>query len=79
MTDWRDAGSVKLRLVLSKYDDETVKYTYIGSLGSLLQDDDGGLYGYESAQAEAAQEVDGDPSEWEEWQVESVEYCDEGI
>jgi hypothetical protein len=72
--EWKPASNVRVRIVLSKYDDETVKYTYENSLEWLLEEDDGGLYGFESAQAEAADEVDGDNSRWEDWQVETVEY-----
>lgn len=72
--EWKDTTGVQIRIVLSKYDDESVKYTYTGSLDGLLSEDDAGCYGYESAQLEAADRVDGDNSRWEDWQVETVEY-----
>lgn len=74
MSDWKDIDNVRIRIVLSKYDDETVKYMYEGRLDDLLDEDDGGMSGYESARLEAADVVDDDNSRWEDWQIETVEY-----
>lgn len=71
---WKEAGDVKIRMHLEKWDEPETTYVYENSLKNLLQDDDGGLYGEESAQAEAADKVDDDNSRWEDWHVVKTEY-----
>lgn len=73
-SEWKSADGVKVRMVLSKHDDSSVKYTYEGDFNWLLRDDDGGFYGYEQAQCDAAEAIDGDHMKYEDWHVESVEY-----
>lgn len=74
----KDAGKLDIKMRVVEYDEkdyDKVKHEVFitRNLGTLMTDDDGGLYGVEQAQADAAEEVYGDHMLYENFTVEEME------
>lgn len=69
---WKDASKVQIRFQV--FVEETEQELYITkSLGELLVDDDGGLYGVEQVYADAAEQVYGDHTKTDGIIIEAME------